>query len=76
MEIIPGLDLSFGLNFVIGIMVKILMIFLLLLSIIMIRQDTLMEKVVNIPLGRSFKMVIWTYFVLTLLLTAIVVVLV
>lgn len=75
MEILPGVNLNIGINFVVGIMVKILMVLLLLLSLILIRQDSLMDKVVNIPLGRNFKMIVWTYFVLTLMLTAIVLVL-
>ncbi len=76
MEILPGIELTAGLSFVVGIMVKILMVLLLLLSLILIRQDSLMARVVNIPLGRNLKMVVWTYFVLTLMLTAIVIVLV
>ena len=75
MEILPGVNLNIGLNFIIGVMVKILMIFLLILSLIMVRQESLMDKVVNIPLGRNFKMVVWSFFVLTLMLTAIVIVL-
>lgn len=75
MEILPGITLSIGFNLIVGIMVKILMLILLLLSLILVRQESLMDKVVNIPLGRNFKMVVWTYFVLTLMLTAIVIVL-
>ena len=75
MELIPGINLSASFNLVVGIMIKILMVLLLLLSMVLLRQDSLMEKVVNIPLGRNFKMILWTYFVLTLLLTGIVIVL-
>lgn len=75
MDLITEANLSIGLNILVGVMVKILMVILLLLSLIMIRQDSLMNKVVNIPLGRNFKMVVWSYFVLTLMLTAIVIVL-
>jgi hypothetical protein len=75
MEIIPGLDLNIGINLIVGIMVKVLMVFLVILSLIMVRQESLMDKVVNIPLGRNLKMVVWTFFILTLMLAAIVIVL-
>lgn len=75
MDIIPGVNLSVGLNMVVGIMVKILMFLLLLLSFIMVRQESMMDKAVGIPLGRNFKMIVWTFFVLTLMLTGIVIVL-
>lgn len=76
MELLPGVNLSIGLNLVVGILVKILMIIIFLLSLVMLRQESLMDKVVNIPLGRNFKMVVWTFSLLTFMLTAIVVVLV
>jgi hypothetical protein len=76
MDIIAGINLNAGLNLLVGIMVKILMVLLLILSLVMVRQESLMDKAVNIPLGRNFKMIVWTYFVLTLMLTGIVIVLV
>ena len=75
MEIIPGISLNAGLNFIVGLMVKLLMVILLLLSGIMVKQESTMDKVVNIPMGRNFKMIVWTFFVLTGMLTAIVIVL-
>lgn len=75
MELIPGVNLNLGFNLIVGIMIKILMVLLLLLSLVMVRQEGLMDRVVNIPLGRNFKMVVWSFFVLTLMLTAIVIVL-
>lgn len=75
MEIIPGLDISNGLNIVVGIMIKLLMVILSVLALVLIRQDQLMEKVVNIPVGINFRWFVSGYFVLTLSLTAIVIVL-
>lgn len=75
MEIIPGIDISNGLNIIVGILIKLLMVILSILALILVRQDQLMEKVVNIPVGINFKWLVWGYFVLTLSLAAIVIVL-
>jgi len=65
-----------GLNLIIGLLVKVLMVMLTLLSLILLRQDQLMSKVLDIPFGSGFKMIVWSFLVLTLVLTAIVIVLV
>ena len=68
-----NIDVNTGLNLMVGIMVKVGMVFLLILSFIMVKQESLMDKVVNIPLGRNFKMLVWSFFMLTVILTAIVI---
>lgn len=71
MEIVPGVVISFSM--VVSLMVKISMGLILVLSLIMIRQESLMDRVVNLPVGRSLKMVVWGFFGLVLLATVIVV---
>lgn len=71
MEIIPGVFISISL--IVSWMVKISMVLILILSLIMIRQESLMDNVVNLPIGSSLKFITWAFFVLMLLATVIVV---
>lgn len=71
MEIIPGLIIN--VSMIVNVMVKISMVLILILSLIMIRQESLMDKVVNLPIGTSLKFVTWAFFGLMLLTTVIVV---
>lgn len=70
MEIIPGVTIS--LSMIVGFMVKTSMLLLTLLGIIMVRQASLMDKVVNLPVGKSLKLSAWIYFFISLLVTVIV----
>ena len=70
MEIIPGLVIN--LSLIVGLMVKISMVLILILSFVMVRQETLMNKVVNFPIGGSLKLLTWGYFLLSLFVTVIV----
>jgi hypothetical protein len=58
---------------VVGVMVKILMVLLLVLAMVMVRQSALMDKVVKLPVGGKVKLLTWSYFVLMVVLTAIVI---
>jgi hypothetical protein len=71
MEIIPGLTISVSL--IVGIMVKISMILLFVLSLVMVRQESLMNGVVDLPIGGNLKMFTWGFSAAILLLTAIVI---
>ena len=71
MEIIPGVVIN--LSMIVSLMVKISMILILILSLVMVRQESLMDREVNLPTGRSLKIVMWAFFGLTLLTTVIVV---
>lgn len=71
MEIIPGVVIS--LSMIVSLMVKVSMVLILVLSLIMVRQESLMDRVVNLPVGKSLKIVTWAFFGLTLLTTVIVV---
>lgn len=68
------LNLQISVSMIVGIMVKILMILLLVLSLVMVRQSSLMDKVVKLPVGGKVKLLTWSNFVLMLVLTAIVIV--
>ncbi|OGD72697.1 hypothetical protein A3K29_00940 [Candidatus Collierbacteria bacterium RIFOXYB2_FULL_46_14] len=70
MEIIPGVTIS--LSMIVGLMVKVSMILFLILSLIMVRQESLMDKVVNLPIGKSLKVLTWGYFLFSLFVTVIV----
>ena len=72
MEILPGIVIS--LDLVVGIMVKVLMVMLSVMSLLVVRQASLMDRVVNIPIGGNFKILAWTVMILALMLTAIVIV--
>jgi hypothetical protein len=72
MEIIPGITID--LSFIVSIMVKIAMVLLLALSLVMVRQESLMNKVVNFSIGGSLRLVVWLFCGLCLALTVIVIV--
>ncbi|PIR99346.1 hypothetical protein COT86_04515 [Candidatus Collierbacteria bacterium CG10_big_fil_rev_8_21_14_0_10_43_36] len=57
---------------IVSFMVKISMILFLILSIIMVRQESLMDKVVNLPIGKSLKILTWGYFLFSFFVTVII----
>ena len=60
-------------SLVVGIMAKLMMILLLVMALVMLRQTSLMDRVIKLPIGGSIKTFIWSFFGLLLLLTVIVV---
>ncbi|KKT83089.1 MAG: hypothetical protein UW80_C0022G0012 [Microgenomates group bacterium GW2011_GWC1_44_9] len=70
MELIPGVTIN--LSMIVSFMVKISMVLILILSLIMIRQESLMDRVVNLPIGKSLKILTWGFFGITLFVTVIV----
>lgn len=58
---------------IVSVMSKIMMVLLWILSAVTVRQTTLMDRVVRLPVGTNVKMFIWSYFVLMTVLTAIVI---
>jgi len=60
-------------SMVVGVMLKMTMFLLLILSLVMVRQASLMNKVVNLSIGGNIKLLAWSYFGLMILLTAIVI---
>lgn len=71
MEILPGINIGF--SDVIGVMVKILMVLITLLSLTIMRQVSLMHKVVSVHVGGNIKVVAFCFFVISLVLTGIVI---
>jgi hypothetical protein len=71
MEVISGIDI--GLSAVVGLMVKILLGLITLLSLVIVRQVSLMHKVVNVHVGGNIKMAALLFFVISLVLTGIVI---
>jgi len=67
------LNTQISISLIVGIMAKILMVLILVMSLVMLRQTTLMDKVIKLPVGGSIKTFIWSFFGLLLLLTVIVV---
>ena len=60
-------------SLIIGIMAKITMGLLLIMFLVMLRQTSLMDRVIKLPVGGSIKTFIWSFFAVFLLLTVIVV---
>jgi hypothetical protein len=71
MEIIPGLIID--LNTIVSVMIKIAMVLILILSLVMVRQTDLMDKVVDFPVGGGFRFLAWGFCAVSFLLTVIVV---
>lgn len=63
------MNLEANLSLVIGIMVKISLVIMTVLSLITVRQASLMDRVVSISIGNWFKMVAWVFFLVCLVLT-------
>jgi len=74
MEILPGIYIDISLSLVVGLMIKTLMVLILVFSVIMVRQASMMDRVVNLPIGNTLKKVVWAFFVLAAVLTFVVVV--
>ena len=72
MEIIPGLTIS--IDMIVNLMVEVSMVLLCILSLVMVRQESLMDKVVSYSIGGSLKALVWGFCVLCTLITVIVIV--
>ena len=64
------IDWETGLNFVVAVMIKILFGLVTIMALLMSRQTSLMDRVVNIPIGGLFKGVAFGFFFLCLISTA------
>lgn len=71
MEIIPGLNIS--IDMIVDLMVKISMGLLCILSLIMVQQESMMDKVVSYSVGGSLKALVWGFCALCTLITVIVI---
>lgn len=70
MEELIGFNITF--DSVVSFLVTLSLILLSLLSLIMVRQAGLMNKVVNYPIGGSLKVLVWGFAFTCLLITVIV----
>lgn len=71
MEELIGINLTFDL--IVGWLVNISLILLTVLSLIMVRQAGLMNRVVNYPIGGSLKVLVWGFAFICILITVIVI---
>ena len=60
---------AINLSLVIGLLVKASLVLLTLLSLVTVRQTSLMDKVVSVPIGNWFKGIAWGFFWTCLILT-------
>ena len=60
---------AINLSLVVGLLVKASLVLLTLLSLVTVRQTSLMDKVVSVPIGNWFKGIAWGFFWTCLVLT-------
>lgn len=65
----PNLVGFFNMNLIVGIFVKILLVMMTVLSLIMVKQASLMDRVVNVPIGSWFKGVTLVFMLLCVVVT-------
>jgi capsular polysaccharide biosynthesis protein len=61
-------------SLIVGLMAKIMMVLLLVMALVMIRQTSLMDRVIKLPVGGAIKSLVWSFLGLLLVLTAIVII--
>lgn len=71
MEELIGFNITF--DSIVNFMVTISLVLLCILSLIMVRQAGLMNRVVNYPIGGSLKALVWGFAFTCLLITVIVI---
>lgn len=67
MELVPGLVVN--LDWVVSAFVKVLLVMIFILTLIMVRQASLMDRVVNVPIGGWFKGLVWVFSLVVFLIT-------
>ena len=60
---------AINLSLVVGLLVKVSLVLLTLLALVTVRQASLMDKVVSVPIGNWFKGIAWGFFWTCLVLT-------
>lgn len=71
MEELIGFNITF--DSIVSLLVSVSLILLSILSLIMVRQAGLMNRVVNYPIGGSLKVLVWGFAFTCLLITVIVI---
>lgn len=72
MEELIGFNITFDL--IVSFLVNLSLILLSILSLIMVRQAGLMNRVVNYPIGGSLKVLVWGFAFTCLFITVIVII--
>lgn len=60
---------NISLSLVVGILIKICLGIMTLLALVTVRQASLMDKVVDVPIGNWFRGVAWGFFWICLITT-------
>ncbi len=71
MEELIGFNITF--DTIVSFMISVSLVLLCILSLIMVRQAGLMNRVVNYPIGGSLKVLVWGFAFTCLLITVIVI---
>ena len=58
---------------IVGVMAKLLMGLLTVLALVMLKQTTVMDRVVNLPIGGNLRLLAGSFFGLMMILTVIVI---
>lgn len=65
----PVFSKFFDMSLIVGVFVKILLVMMTILSLIMVRQASLMDRVVNVPIGSWFRGVTLLFMLLCVAVT-------
>lgn len=65
----PIFSRFFDMSLIVGVFVKILLVMMTIMSLIMVRQASLMDRVVNVPIGSWFKGVTLLFMLLCVAVT-------
>jgi hypothetical protein len=63
---------SFNLSLIVSILEKALMIMFTVLAALLVRQVSMMNRVVNVSIGNWFSLIVWGYFFSVIVATGIV----
>jgi len=71
MELITGIHIDISL--IIGILIKVLLVIVCFVSLLTVKQASVMDKVVNIPIGGWFKGFSWIFFMVVVFVSLLII---
>lgn len=71
MELVNGLHID--LSLVVGVLIKILLVVVCLVSLLTVKQTSVMDKVVDIPIGGWFKGISWIFFLVVVFVSLLII---
>lgn len=71
MELVNGLHID--LSLVVGVLIKILLVVVCLVSLLTVKQTSVMDKVVDIPIGGWFKGISWVFFLVVVFVSLLII---